>query len=184
MNHAITAALDHRMALLTVTQMARADRLTVASGISSIQLMENAGRPVALIIMARWTRRPVLVLCGPGSNGGDGFVVARHLAEAGWPVRVASLLLREQLRGEAAHHAGLWRGLLEPLVPAALTGAELVVDAIFGAGLSRALEGPAAWTLSDAAARKMAIVAVDVPSGLMGDTGANVGAVPLSLIHI
>jgi NAD(P)H-hydrate epimerase len=161
--------------------MAQADRLTVASGISGAALMENAGRPVALAIMQRWTPRPVLVLCGPGSNGGDGFVAARRLAEADWPVRVALLVPRDSLRGEAAHHAGLWRGPVEPLTPAALDGAELVVDAIFGAGLSRALEGAAAQTLAKAAARKMTIVAVDVPSGLMGDTGANVGAVPCVL---
>ncbi len=173
--------LDCRTALLTAKQMAQADRLTLASGISGTALMENAGRPVALAIMQRWTPRPVLVLCGPGSNGGDGFVVARRLAEADWPVRVALLVPRENLRGEAAHHAALWRGPVEPLTSAALDGAQVVVDAIFGAGLSRALEGAAAQTLAEAAARKMTIVAVDVPSGLMGDTGANVGAVPCVL---
>ncbi len=179
------AVLDCRTALLTATQMAQADRLTVASGISGTALMENAGRPVALAIMQRWTPRPVLVLCGPGSNGGDGFVAARRLAEADWPVRVALLVPRENLRGEAAHHAALWRGPVEPLTSAALDGAGLVVDAIFGAGLSRALEGAAAETLAEAAARKMTIIAVDVPSGLMGDTGAcfagTVGAVPCAL---
>jgi NAD(P)H-hydrate epimerase len=172
---------DCSMALLTAGQMALADQLTVASGISDTALMENAGRPVAQAIMQRWSPRPVLVLCGPGSNGGDGFVAARRLAEADWPVRVALLGPRENLRGAAAHHAGLWCGPVEPLRPAALDGAELVVDAIFGAGLSRALEGAAAQTLAAAAARKMTIIGVDVPSGLMGDTGANVGAVPCAL---
>ncbi|MEP7299570.1 MAG: NAD(P)H-hydrate epimerase, partial [Burkholderiales bacterium] len=169
--------MDKRSALLTSRQMAEADRLTVASGITGIALMENAGRSVAHVIMQRWAPRPVIVLCGPGSNGGDGFVAARRLAEADWPVRVAVLVPRDQLRGEAAHHAALWRGPFEALTPAALDGAELVVDAIFGAGLSRALEGAAAQTLATAAARRMAIVAVDVPSGLMGDTGTSVGAV-------
>jgi NAD(P)H-hydrate epimerase len=173
--------LNSRTALLTATQMAEADRLTVASGISGTALMENAGRPVAYEIMQRWTPRPVLVLCGPGSNGGDGFVAARRLAEAGWPVRVALLVPRDHLRGEAAHHAALWGGPVEPLTPAALDGAELVVDAIFGAGLSRALEGAAAQTLLAAATKRLTIVAVDVPSGLMGDTGANLGAVPAVL---
>ena len=166
--------LDCRTALLTARQMAEADRSTVGpgnGGISGAALMENAGRPVAQAITQRWTPRPVLVLCGPGSNGGDGFVAARRLAEADWPVRVALLVPRESLRGDAAHHAGLWRGPVEPLTPDALDGAELVVDAIFGAGLSRALEGEAAQTLAEAAARKLPIVAVDVPSGLMGDTG-------------
>ncbi len=169
--------LDCSTALLSAVQMAEADRLTVESGISNNALMENAGRPVAKAIMERWTPRPVLVLCGPGSNGGDGFVAARCLAEAGWPVRVALLVPCAVLRGAAAHHARLWPGPVEPLSPAALDGAELVVDAIFGAGLSRALEGAALQTLAEAAARRLTVIAVDVPSGLMGDTGANVGAV-------
>ena len=173
--------MNPRTALLTSRQMAQADRLTVASGISGIALMENAGRPVALAITQRWAPRPVIVLCGPGSNGGDGFVAARRLAEADWPVRVALLVPRDQLRGEAAYHAALWRGPVEVLAPAALDGAELVVDAIFGAGLSRALDGAAAQTLAAAAARRMAIVAVDVPSGLMGDTGTGMGAVAAGL---
>ena len=175
------AALDCGTALLTATQMAQADRLTVASGISGTALMENAGRPVAQAIMQRWTPRPVLVLCGPGNNGGDGFVAARHLAQAGWPVRVALLVPLDSLHGEAAHHAGLWRGPVEPLTPAALAGAALIVDAIFGAGMSRPLEGAAAQTLAEASARQMTLIAIDVPSGLMGDTGASAGAVPCAL---
>jgi hydroxyethylthiazole kinase-like uncharacterized protein yjeF len=173
--------MNPRTALLDAQQMSEADRLTVASGIPGVALMENAGRPVAREIQKRWARCPVVVLCGPGSNGGDGFVAARRLAEADWPVRVALLVPRDSLRGEAAYHAALWRGPVEPLTPAALDGAGLVVDAIFGAGLSRALEGPAAQTLAAAAERKLPIVAVDVPSGLMGDTGANMGAVPAAL---
>jgi NAD(P)H-hydrate epimerase len=176
-NSAIAPSFNTSMALLTVEQMAEADRLTVASGIGEIELMENAGRSVAHAILQRWMPRPVIVLCGPGSNGGDGFVVARGLAEANWPVRVALLVPRDQLRGAAAHHAALWRGQVERMTPEALDGAELVVDAIFGAGLNRAVEGAAAATLAAAAARKMMVVAVDVPSGLMGDTGLNLGAV-------
>jgi len=169
--------LNCSTALLTAKQMAEADRLTVASGISDIRLMENAGQPVADEIMGRWTPRPMIVLCGPGSNGGDGFVAARRLAEAGWPVRIALLGSRDKLFGAAAHQAGLWRGSVEPLTPSALDGAELLVDAVFGAGLSRALDGAARETLAAAAARNLTIVAVDVPSGLMGDSGAQLGAV-------
>jgi NAD(P)H-hydrate epimerase len=121
------------------------------------------------------------VLCGPGNNGGDGFVVARHLAEAGWRVRLALLGPRDRLKGDARHHADRWSGTVEPLTPAALEGASLVVDAIFGAGLSRALDGPAAETLAAAAREGLPIVAVDVPSGLMGDTGQVLGAVAADL---
>ena len=177
----MTPALNTATALLTSAQMAEADRLTVASGIGEIALMENAGRPVAREIMRRWSPRPVIVLCGPGSNGGDGFVVARRLAEADWPVRVALMMPSGGLPSAAAHHAALWRGEVEPLGVAALGDAELVVDAIFGAGLSRPLEGVAAQTLQAAAAAGLPIVAVDIPSGLMGDTGDNVGAVASAL---
>jgi NAD(P)H-hydrate epimerase len=164
-------------ALLTASQMAEADRLTMLSGISEITLMENAGRPVAEAITQRWTRRPVIVLCGPGSNGGDGFVAARYLLEAQWPVRVALLVPMNQLRGAAAHHASLWQGAIEALTPHALDGAALVIDAIFGAGLTRHLEGAAAETLTAAASRNLSIISVDLPSGVRGDTGENVGAI-------
>jgi NAD(P)H-hydrate epimerase len=161
--------------------MGEADRLTLAAGISEIALMENAGRPVAHEIQRGWTAQPVVVLCGPGSNGGDGFVAARHLAHEGWPVRVALLGPLERLRGAAAHHAALWHGPVEALGPHVLEGSELVVDAIFGAGLHRAPEGAAAQTLAAAAALGRTLIAVDVPSGLMGDTGVNLGAVAAQL---
>lgn len=168
-------------ALLTTTQMAQADRLTIVSGINGAALMESAGRSVAQTIMQRWAPRSVLVLCGPGNNGGDGFVVARHLAEADWPVKVALLVPRDHLRCDAAQHAALWRGPIEALAPAALDGAELVVDAVFGAGLSRALNGVVVQTLATAATRGLTIVAIDVPSGLMGDSGADLGAIHVTL---
>ena len=163
--------------MLTVAQMGEADQLTIAGGTSAIELMENAGDAVVGEIGRRWSPRTVIVLCGPGNNGGDGFVAARRLAEAGWPVRIALLGRRDHLAGEAAYHAGLWLGDVEPMAPAALKDAQLVVDAVFGAGLSRPLQGPALETLAAAAERKMTLVAVDVPSGVMGDTGEAFGAV-------
>jgi NAD(P)H-hydrate epimerase len=169
--------MNFQTALLDVRQMGEADRLTVASGKTVIELMENAGSAVAREIEKRWSMRPVIVLCGPSNNGGDGFVTARHLSELGWPVDIALLGSRDKLTDAARHHAELWRGTVEPLTPAALEGAELVVDAIFGAGLSRALEGSVVETLAAAAQQKLPIVAIDVPSGLMGDTGEALGAV-------
>ena len=139
--------------------------------------MENAGGAVAREIVERWSVRPVIILCGPGNNGGDGFVTARHLVEAGWTVRLALLGPRDRLKGEARHHAERWSGRVEPLTPAALEGAELVVDAIFGAGLSRALDGQVAETLAAAARKGSPVVAIDVPSGVMGDTGETLGAI-------
>ena len=110
--------------LLDVRQMSEADRLTVAAGTPAVVLMDNAGRSVARGVVRRWSARPVAVLCRPGNNGGDGFVVARHLAEAGWPVRLALLGPVRRLAGEARHHAGLWTRAVEALSPAILEGAE------------------------------------------------------------
>jgi NAD(P)H-hydrate epimerase len=168
-------------ALLRVAQMGEADRLTVAAGTPIIDLMANAGGAVAHEIKRRWTMRPVIVLCGPGNNGGDGFVAARQLADAGWPVRIALLGDRDQLSGAARHHAEQWSGPVEAVTPASLEGTGLVVDALFGSGLSRPLEGPAADTLAASGRRDMPMVAIDVPSGVMGDTGDAMGAVKATL---
>ena len=173
--------MNLQCALLDVHQMGEADRLSLACGKTVVQLMENAGAAVCVEIEKRWTPRPVTVLCGPGNNGGDGFVVAQRLFVAGWPVRVALLGSRGKMSSAARHHADLWQGEVEPISPAVLVGAELVVDAIFGAGLSRALEGSAAETLAAVAQQKLPMVAIDVPSGLMGDTGESLGAVASGL---
>ena len=173
--------MDLPTALLDVRQMAAADRLSLAAGVPAIALMENAGAAVARQIMRRWSMRPVAVLCGPGNNGGDGFVVASHLAASGWPVRVAMLGAREKLTAEASHHAALWNGAVEPLTPDVLANARLVVDALFGAGLSRALDPGVQQVLKAASATGMPMVAVDVPSGIMGDSGADLGAAAAAL---
>src|ERR1700760_1878782 len=107
-------------ALLTPDEMGRADKAAAAGGVSEIALMEAAGRAVAQAVAARWSPRPVTVLCGPGNNGGDGFVAARHLAMEGWPVRLALLGDRDRLAGSAAHHAARYRGAIELLAPASL----------------------------------------------------------------
>lgn len=164
--------------LLHVAQMEQADRLTVDAGISSVTLMHNAGAAVALQAIRRWPPRSVAVLCGPGNNGGDGFVAATELAAAGWPVRVALLGSPDRLHGDAKHHAARWRGAVDALGPAVLDSAELVIDALFGSGLGRPLGDDVLPTLALAAKRRLAVLAVDVPSGVMGDTGESLGAIP------
>jgi ADP-dependent NAD(P)H-hydrate dehydratase / NAD(P)H-hydrate epimerase len=158
-------------ALLTPAEMAEADRAALAGGISGIELMETAGRAVARLVQQRWSPRPVTVLCGPGNNGGDGFVAARRLAAEGWPVRLGLLGDQQLLAGDAAHHAALWRGAVETLSPGLLDGAGLAIDAVFGAGLSRPIEGAAREAIAALAASGVPSVAVDVPSGLDGASG-------------
>lgn len=164
-------------ALLSVAQMNAADRAATAAGTPGSVLMQNAGDAVASEIIRRWSPRPTTVLCGPGNNGGDGFVTAAALARLGWPVRVALLGRMEDLRGDAAIHAARWKGVLEPITPAAAQDTQLVVDALFGSGLSRPLDRQITETLHAIAGRSLPLVAIDIPSGVMGDSGASLGAV-------
>src|SRR6185295_2827951 len=163
-------------AILTVAEMARADALAISGGIPGLTLMEAAGEAVAREVRRRWPRGPVAMLCGPGNNGGDGFVAARLLQEAGWPVRLAVLGERAALRGDAAAAAAGWAGEVVPLSPAILDRAALVVDALFGAGLGRPLEGAARAVAEAVNARQLPCLAVDLPSGVQGDTGQVLGA--------
>jgi hydroxyethylthiazole kinase-like uncharacterized protein yjeF len=173
-----------RQALLTPQQMGEADRLTIAGGIHGIELMEQAGRGVADAVSRRWPLRPVTVLCGPGNNGGDGFVAARVLAERGWPVRVALLGAVAALRGDAAQAAARWQGAVEPFAPAALEGAALVVDGIFGAGLTRPVEGEARAVIETLGERRIPVVAIDVPSGVDGASGEVRGIAPRAAVTV
>jgi len=165
-------------ALLTPDEMARADRFAVAAGIPGASLMERAGGAVAAAAMRRWPPMPVAVLCGPGNNGGDGFVAARHLAGAGWPVRLFLLGERAALKGDAAHHAALWTGAVEPLPTELPQEIRLVIDGIFGAGLGRDVTGRERALLERIAAQGLPITAIDVPSGLDGGTGEVRGFAP------
>ena len=163
------------LALISVAEMYAADAAAARAGTPGLTLMENAGRAVAHAVMRRWAPRPVALLCGPGNNGGDGFVAARLLADAGWPVRLGLLGARERLTGDAAAMAARWEGPVEPLAPALLDGAPLVVDALFGAGLTRPLAGAALALAEESAARGLPCAAVDIPSGIHGDSGAALG---------
>jgi hydroxyethylthiazole kinase-like uncharacterized protein yjeF len=171
------------MELLTNAEMAEADRLAAASGVASMSLMEAAGtavsRTAARLLYAAGARR-VAILCGPGNNGGDGYVAGRVLRAFGFDVRVGSLLPASRLTGDAAEAARRYDLKIADLEGFAFDDADLVIDALFGAGLARNLDGEAKRAVQhvDDWGRSTGrpIIAIDVPSGLDGTTGQIRGA--------
>lgn len=165
--------IDRKFALLTCTEMGAADSAAIAAGTPGAELMENAGRGVAetvLDVSERGAR--VIVLCGPGNNGGDGYVAARLLAKHDRDVVVVALGDPGKLTGDAKTNFSRWDGGLTDFSEAVVENSDVIVDALFGAGLSRPLEGAAAEWVAAANASAATRVAVDIPSGVMGDTGA------------
>jgi hydroxyethylthiazole kinase-like uncharacterized protein yjeF len=161
--------------LLTTAEMAEADRRTIAGGVAGIDLMENAGRAVADAVAARHPPGlSVAVVAGPGNNGGDGFVAARILAERGYRVRTLLVGDPTRLKGDAAIAAQRWRGPAIAAAPAALMPADIVIDALFGAGLDRPVEG-LGRAMIEAMNGAPHLYAVDLPSGINGTTAAVMG---------
>ncbi len=162
--------------LLSNAEMARADKLTIERGTPGIELMEAAGRAVADAVSGKsplGTR--IAVLAGPGNNGGDGFIAARILRDRGYPVRLGLLGTVEALRGDAAEAARRYGEEPAPLTPDFAAGADVIVDALFGAGLARPIEGVGAEIIAAANGGGATVVAVDLPSGVNGDSGAVLG---------
>ena len=166
--------------LLTPAEMARADALALQRGFAVEVLMEAAGRAVARAIQTRFRPCRVLVLAGPGNNGGDGYVAARYLEQAGWPVAVAPMAPPSP-GSAAAAAAARWRGLIVPFSEHEIARAGLIVDALFGAGLTRPLTPKVIHLLQ---AVRAPLVAVDVPSGLDGATGQVLGFAPQAALTI
>ncbi|MBC8048797.1 MAG: NAD(P)H-hydrate epimerase, partial [Chitinophagales bacterium] len=122
--------------LLTAEEMGRAEQLAIEGGTPSLTLMENSGRAVAEEVVRRYPRgSKVVVLCGPGNNGGDGFVAARFLRERGYQVRLALLGRTEDLTRDAKEMARRWDESIEPMSVQCINGAQIIIDAIYGAGL-------------------------------------------------
>lgn len=159
--------------LLTAKEMSEADRLTVERGVPGYDLMQNAGDAVADEVSERYPQaESVSVLCGLGNNGGDGFVAALALQQRGYRVRIGLLGKRDNLPHDAAAHAKRWPGEVEALGTALLDDADVVVDAIFGAGLARPIENEIAELVEALNESDLPVVAVDVPTGIDGTTGA------------
>lgn len=162
-------------AILSGAQMRQAEALSCARGVHDYWgLMQVAGAAVARAVLERFAPCPVLVLCGPGNNGGDGYVAAEALRSAGWDVRVGALAA--PTTEESKRAAAAWQGQTEGLSPALLDGAELVIDALFGIGLTRPLEGLAAQMVQAVTERGLPVVSADIPSGIDGDTGRVLGS--------
>ncbi len=166
--------------LLSPAEMARADALAAAAGFPTLRLMEAAGRAVAQAARRRFRPRRTLVLAGPGNNGGDGYVAARLLEAAGWPVSVAAIA-PPRPGSDAAAAAARWRGPLVPFSVAEAGRAGLVIDAVFGAGLARPVDGLVAEVLQ---ACRAPILAIDTPSGLDGATGQVLGFAPQAALTV
>ncbi len=158
--------------ILTVAEMAAADAAAVAAGVSVRELMERAGTAVAQTIAARYPVQPVRLLAGPGDNGGDAYVAARALAEQGWPASVEALAPPKSPAAQAA--AGDWRGETRPLRES--LEPTLLVDGLFGVGLDRPLSPELARYARAIERGGGPVVAIDIPSGLSGDTGQPLGS--------
>lgn len=158
--------------LLTSEQMSEADRLTIEAGILGFELMERAGRIVAEHAVRMFEpKAPLLVLCGPGNNGGDGFVAARLLQEQGFDIHLVLLGDREYLKGDAALAADSWNGPVSSFSDTQLEGISGIIDALFGAGLTRDLTGAGAEIVDAVNKSGLPVLCVDLPSGIDGLTG-------------
>jgi NAD(P)H-hydrate epimerase len=177
-------AIWYRHALLTCAEMRRAEEVAYARGLASFDAMRRAGEAVADIICKKYQSCRTLVLCGPGNNGGDGFIVAENLRDKGWNVTVAAMRPVRDMSGDAVKAAVKWRGETAALADVSFEECDLVVDALFGTGLARPLEDIAKTTLEKLATTKIPVVAVDLPSGINGDTGAVMGVAAKAAVTV
>ncbi|WP_269581732.1 NAD(P)H-hydrate dehydratase [Roseibium sp. Sym1] len=172
--------------LLTPDEMAQADRMTISAGVEGIVLMERAGQAVARAAASLAVKGArIVVLCGPGNNGGDGFIAARCLAAAGFRVSVLLLKAADVLKGDALEAYGrmglpgvpaLDDALVADDVPALLADSDMIVDALFGAGLDRPLTGAVGKLVESVNKTGKPVLSVDLPSGVNGADGATAGA--------
>ena len=153
--------------ILTSEQMAAADRLTIGRGTDGFGLMQRAGQGTAAFIKKLYQPQRTLVLCGPGNNGGDGYIVARVLKDSGFDVVVWSSVPTESLKGDARKAFDAWgagcSGTFE--------NQPLVVDSVFGTGFNKRLENPIVSIFKQIEKSKSSVIAVDIPSGICGSTG-------------
>jgi hydroxyethylthiazole kinase-like uncharacterized protein yjeF len=164
------------MEVLTTTEMERVDRLTIAAGTPGFALMMSAGQAVAKAAMDLVEEGPIVVVAGRGNNGGDGFVAAAELAARGREVSIILLCERDSLQGDAALAARGWKYPVLPFNLQAIGRPALIIDALFGAGLNRPIKGDPLEMIEAVNANGAPVLAVDLPSGINGTSGAVMGA--------
>ena len=163
------------MEVLTTAEMERADRLSIAAGMPGFALMLSAGQAVAEAAADLVEEGPILVVAGPGNNGGDGFVAAAELAAQGREVSIILMCERDALQGDAASAARGWKFPVLPFNPQAIGKPALIIDALFGAGLSRQVGGEPLAMIEAINVNGAPVLAVDLPSGVNGTTAAIMG---------
>jgi ADP-dependent NAD(P)H-hydrate dehydratase / NAD(P)H-hydrate epimerase len=163
------------MEVLTTSEMERADRLSIAAGTPGFALMLSAGQAIAEAAGDLVEEGPILVVAGPGNNGGDGFVAAAELAAQGREVSVILMCERDAIRGDAASAAKGWKYPVLPFNPQAIGKPALIIDALFGAGLSRQVAGEPAEMIEAINANGAPVLAVDLPSGINGTSAEIMG---------
>jgi len=157
--------------ILSTHQMKLAEQASCKGKITSFVLMQRAGKAVAEGIISKYTKQPVLVLCGLGNNGGDGFIAAATLKKKNWPVTVACAVDIHDLQGDASRAAEAWVGDVISFSDLELPDEGLIIDAVFGTGLSRPVDGQIYKTLISLRETDCPIISIDVPSGTNADTG-------------
>ena len=161
--------------LLSVKEMQSAEKAAMRHGAASYLLMTRAGDAVAHVAVTRYAGRSFLVLAGPGNNGGDGFIAAQSLAKNGKDVTVVFIGDKAKLSRDAARACTAYEGKRARFTKRMLNANPVVIDALFGTGLSRAVKGEAADIIKDVNAAKADVIAVDIPSGIASDSGAVMG---------
>lgn len=172
------------LSLLTPAQILQAEQAFMAAGTTKHGLMLHAAQAVARAIQRRWQPCRVAVLCGPGNNGGDGYVTAHLLRQQGWSVQVFSLAQSQPAHGDAAWAAAQWSAATQAFSAFQPAAFDLVVDAVFGAGLNRALSEEVEHCLQACAQAQLPMCAVDVPSGVDGSTGQLLGRVAQATLTV
>ncbi|SFO25957.1 yjeF C-terminal region, hydroxyethylthiazole kinase-related/yjeF N-terminal region [Cohaesibacter marisflavi] len=169
--------------ILTPKQMGEADRLTIEGGVDGYQLMESAGQAVATAAIDLLERKTgsgasgmVCILCGPGNNGGDGFVAAQLLEEEGWSVIIGCSVEVDDLKGDARQAAEEWGDEVYALSASLWDDSDIVIDALFGAGLDRPVTGEIAELIDALNMSGLPVLSVDLPSGVEGASGQIGGA--------